>query len=69
MWEGQIHTTKPGCYANIGEYYALGPDMLAYVGEGDGGKPAYTRQGNENLSIWFQGGSPVEITSILYQKF
>lgn len=69
MWEGQTHVAKPGCYANIGEYYALSPDMLAYVGEGDGGMPAYTRQGNENFSIWFQGGGPVEITSILYQKF
>lgn len=69
MWEGQTHVAKPGCYANIGEYYALSPDMLAYVGEGDGDKPAYTRQGNENFSIWFQGGGPVEITSILYQKF
>lgn len=73
QWDGQNAVAKPGCYQPIapdpnGGFVTatVAPSMLAYTGAGDGGQPAFERQGDEDFMLFFNGGDTFEFKGFTY---
>lgn len=73
QWGGQNAVAKPGCYQPIapdpnGGFVTatVAPSMLAYTGAGDGGQPAFERQGDEDFMLFFNGGDTFEFKGFTY---